>query len=111
MMEGREYLFRVCAENKMGPGPCVETKTPLLAIDPIEKPGEPENFRATDIDKNHVYLRWRKPDYDGGSPNISYNLECKVKDAEEWEKLSTGNLTDTFFLADKRVENQTYSFR
>uniref|UniRef100_A0A665TL04 Uncharacterized protein n=1 Tax=Echeneis naucrates TaxID=173247 RepID=A0A665TL04_ECHNA len=111
LMEGHEYLFRVCAENKMGPGPCVETRTPLLAIDPIEKPGEPENFRATDIGKNHVHLRWRKPDYDGGSPNLSYNLECKAKDAEEWEKLNTGILTDTFFLADKCVENQTYTFR
>uniref|UniRef100_A0A8C4IEU0 Titin n=1 Tax=Dicentrarchus labrax TaxID=13489 RepID=A0A8C4IEU0_DICLA len=111
LMEGHEYLFRVCAENKMGPGPSVETKVPLLAIDCIEKPGEPENFRATDIGKNHVYLRWRKPDYDGGSPNISYNLECKAKDAEEWEKLNTATLTDTFFLADKCTENQTYTFR
>uniref|UniRef100_A0A8C9ZGA7 Titin n=1 Tax=Sander lucioperca TaxID=283035 RepID=A0A8C9ZGA7_SANLU len=111
MMEGHQYLFRVCAVNKVGPGPCVETKTPLLAIDPIEKPGEPENFRATDIGKNYVCLRWRKPDYDGGSPNISYNLECIAKDAEEWVKLNTGVLTDTFFLADKCAENHTYTFR
>lgn len=112
MMEGHEYLFRVCAENKMGPGPCVETKTPLLAIDPIENPGEPENFRATEIGKHHVYLRWRKPDYDGGSANISYNLEFKDKDADtEWDKLSSDNLTDTFFLADKCLENHTYTFR
>jgi len=111
LMEGHEYLFRVCAENKMGPGPSVEIKTPLLAIDPIEKPGEPENFRATDIGKNHVHLRWRKPDYDGGSPNLSYNLEFKAKDAEQWDKLNTSTLKDTFFLAQKCVENQTYTFR
>lgn len=111
MMEGKEYLFRVSAVNKMGPGPTVETKTPLLAIDPIEKPGEPENFRATDIGKNYVYLRWRKPDYDGGSPNLSYNVECMAKDGEKWEKLNAGTLTDTFFLADKCTENHTYSFR
>ena len=111
LMEGHEYLFRVCAENKLGPGPTVETKTPLLAIDPIEKPGEPENFRATDIGKNHVYLRWRKPDYDGGSRSISYNLECKAKDAEEWEELNTDLLNNTFFMADKCTENQTYTFR
>lgn len=111
LMEGHEYLFRVCAVNKMGPGPTVETKTPVLAIDPLEKPGEPENFKVTDIGKNYVHLRWRRPDYDGGSPNLSYNLECKVKDAEEWEKLNSGTLTDTFFLADKCVENQVYTFR
>lgn len=111
LMEGHEYLFRVCAENKMGPGPTVETKIPLLAIDPIENPGEPEKFRATDIGKNHVHLRWRKPDYDGGSPNLSYNLEYKAKDAEEWEKLNPGILKDTFFLVDKCVENKMYTFR
>lgn len=111
LMDGHEYLFRVCAVNKLGPGPTVETKTPLLAIDPIQKPGEPEKFRATDIGKNFVYLRWRKPDYDGGSLHLSYNLECKDKDAEAWEKLNTGVLTDTFFLADKCVENHTYTFR
>ncbi|KAK1902396.1 Titin, partial [Dissostichus eleginoides] len=111
LMDGKEYLFRVSAVNKMGAGPTTETKTPLLAIDPIENPGEPENFRATDIGKNYVYLRWRKPDFDGGSPNISYNLECKSKDAEDWEKLNNTILTDTFFLADKCKENQTYTFR
>lgn len=111
LMEGHEYLFRVCAVNKIGLGPSVETKTPLLAIDPLEKPGEPENFKASDIGKHHVHLTWRRPDYDGGSPNLSYNLECKAKDAEEWQKLTTGTHTDTFFLADKCTENQTYTFR
>lgn len=111
LMEGHEYFFRVCAANKIGPGPSVETKTPTLAVDRIEKPGEPENFRATEIGKNFVYLRWRKPDYDGGSPNLHYKIESKTKDAEEWQKLNTSPLTDTFFLADKCVENQTYTFR
>uniref|UniRef100_A0A8C7YJ26 Titin n=1 Tax=Oryzias sinensis TaxID=183150 RepID=A0A8C7YJ26_9TELE len=111
LMEGHEYFFRVCAANKIGPGPSVETKTPTLAVDCIEKPGEPENFRATEIGKNFVYLRWRRPDYDGGSPNLHYNIESKTKDAEEWQKLNTSPLTDTFFLADKCVENQTYTFR
>lgn len=111
LMDGHEYLFRVSAVNKIGPGPTVETKTPLLAVDPLQKPGEPENFRVSDIGKNHVYLRWRKPDYDGGSPSISYNLECKANNAEKWEKLNTNILSDTFFLADKCIENQTYNFR
>uniref|UniRef100_A0A3Q3B442 Uncharacterized protein n=1 Tax=Kryptolebias marmoratus TaxID=37003 RepID=A0A3Q3B442_KRYMA len=131
LMEGHEYLFRVCAVNKLGPGPAVELKSPLLAIDPIEKPGEPENFRATDIGKNFVYLRWRKPDYDGGSPNLSYNLEYKwkkpdydggsrnlgyhiekkPKEADEWERLHKGAIKETYFMADRCIENQIYQFR
>ena len=111
LMEGHEYLFRVCAVNKCGLGPTTETKVPILAIDPIEKPGEPENFHITDIGKNHVFLKWRKPDYDGGSPNISYNLEFKTKDAEQWEELNPDLLTSTFFMADKCTEKQIYQFR
>lgn len=111
LMEHHEYFFRVCAENKCGPGPTTETKTPILAIDPIEKPGEPENFHITDIGKNFVFLKWRKPDYDGGSPNLGYHLERKSKDSEEWERLHKGIIKETYFMVDKCIENQIYLFR
>jgi len=111
LMENHEYLFRVSAENKCGPGPATETKTPILAIDPLQKPSEPENFHVSDIGKHFVFLKWRKPDYDGGSPNLGFHLERKAKDAEEWEKVHEGVLKETFFMVDKCVENQTYQFR
>lgn len=112
LLEGHEYLFRVSAANKCGPGPTIETKVPILAVDRIEKPGEPEKFHVTDITKNSVSLRWRRPDYDGGCPNLFYNLERKAKDAEEWEELTPDTLLkDTFFTVEKCVENQVYVFR
>jgi titin len=111
LMEGHEYLFRVCAVNKCGPGPTVETKQPTLAIDPINKPGEPENFHVTDVGKNFVFLKWRRPDYDGGSPNIGYALESKEAGAAEWVPLHEDLITSTYFMADKCVEKQTYQFR
>lgn len=111
LMENHEYLFRVTAENKCGPGQATETKTPILAIDPLQKPSEPENFHVADVGKNFVFLRWRKPDYDGGSPNLGYILEKKVKDAEKWESSHDGIIKNTFFMVDKCVENQIYHFR
>uniref|UniRef100_A0A663DXV2 Titin n=1 Tax=Aquila chrysaetos chrysaetos TaxID=223781 RepID=A0A663DXV2_AQUCH len=91
-IKNREYFFRVCAENKIGPGPCIETKTPILAINPIDKPGEPENLHIAEKGKTFVYLKWRRPDYDGGSPNLSYHVERKLKDSDEWERVHKGML-------------------
>uniref|UniRef100_A0A3Q3GUT0 Titin n=1 Tax=Labrus bergylta TaxID=56723 RepID=A0A3Q3GUT0_9LABR len=51
LTEGCEYFFRVSAENKIGAGPTIESKTPVLAVDPIEKPGEPIDFQISEIGK------------------------------------------------------------
>ena len=51
LLANNEYYFRVCAENKVGVGPTIETKTPILAINPIDRPGEPENLHIADKGK------------------------------------------------------------
>uniref|UniRef100_A0A8C4S5K6 Titin n=1 Tax=Erpetoichthys calabaricus TaxID=27687 RepID=A0A8C4S5K6_ERPCA len=83
----------------------------VLAIDPVEKPGEPENLHIADVGKTFVLLKWRKPDYDGGSPNLSYHVERKLKDSEEWERVHKGSIKETHFMVDKCIENQIYQFR
>ncbi|MFT7799598.1 titin-like, partial [Arapaima gigas] len=89
----------------------IKARNDFLAIDPVAKPGEPENFHVSDIGKNFVFLRWRRPDYDGGSPNLTYNLERKAKDADEWERVHKATIKETFFMVDKCTENQIYQFR
>lgn len=111
LTEGCEYFFRVSAENKIGAGPPTETKTPVLAVDPIEKPGEPIDFHISEIGKTFCFLKWKKPDYDGGSRNLGYHVEKKPKEAEEWERLHKGAIKETYFMADRCIENQIYQFR
>lgn len=111
LMESCEYLFRVSAENKCGPGPTTETRTAIMAVDPVEKPGEPENLHIADIGKTFVFLKWKKPDHDGGSRNLGYHVERKPKEAEEWERLHRGAIKETYFMADRCIENQIYQFR
>lgn len=111
LTEGCEYFFRVSAENKIGAGPFTETKTPVLAVDPIEKPGEPIDFHISEIGKTFCFLKWKKPDYDGGSRNLAYHVEKKPKSSEEWERLHKGAIKETYFMADRCIENQIYQFR
>uniref|UniRef100_A0A3B5A7Q4 Titin n=1 Tax=Stegastes partitus TaxID=144197 RepID=A0A3B5A7Q4_9TELE len=111
LSEGCEYFFRVSAENKIGAGPPTETKAPVLAVDPIEKPGEPIDFQISEIGKTFCFLKWKKPDYDGGSRNLAYHVEKKPKEAEEWERIHKGAIKETYFMADRCIENQIYQFR
>ncbi|KAJ0005322.1 hypothetical protein NQD34_015216 [Periophthalmus magnuspinnatus] len=111
LTEGCEYFFRVSAENKIGAGPPTETKNAVLAVDPIEKPGEPLDFHIAEIGKTFCFLKWRKPDYDGGSKNLAYHVEKKPKEAEEWERIHKGAIKETYFMADRCLENQLYQFR
>lgn len=111
LTESCEYFFRVSAENKIGTGPPTETKTPVLAVDPIEKPGDPIDFHISEIGKTFCFLKWKKPDYDGGSRNLGYHIEKKPKEADEWERLHKGAIKETYFMADRCIENQIYQFR
>uniref|UniRef100_A0A3P8WE38 Fibronectin type-III domain-containing protein n=1 Tax=Cynoglossus semilaevis TaxID=244447 RepID=A0A3P8WE38_CYNSE len=107
LTEGCEYFFRVSAENKIGVGPPSETKSPIVAVDPIEKPGEPVDFQIAEIGKTFCYLKWKKPDYDGGSRNLAYHIEKKPKEAEEWERLHKG----TYHKVKGLLKGNEYVFR
>jgi len=108
LTEGCEYFFRVSAENKIGSGPSIESKTAVLAVDPIEKPGEPIDFHIAEIGKTFCFIKWKRPDYDGGSRAIGYHVEKKPKEAEDWERLHKGAIKETYFMADRCIENQVY---
>uniref|UniRef100_A0A3Q2EIM8 Titin n=1 Tax=Cyprinodon variegatus TaxID=28743 RepID=A0A3Q2EIM8_CYPVA len=131
LLESHIYEFRVAAENSVGIG---EPSTPTVfykALDPIFRPGPPQNPKVTDTTKSSVFLSWGKPVCDGGCEIQSYIVECSIAtepvvqpdapdesvsatdvSAEEWIICTppTGVKTTKFEVKNLK-ENQAYKFR
>lgn len=80
----KEYKFRVRAVNKKGASePLASTKN-VLARDPYDEPSKVPDCELVDWDKEHVKLKWKAPEKDGGAPIEKYVIEIKDKFASEW---------------------------
>uniref|UniRef100_A0A7M4F5W2 Titin n=1 Tax=Crocodylus porosus TaxID=8502 RepID=A0A7M4F5W2_CROPO len=106
--EGLEYEFRVSAENIVGIGKVSKVSELYVARDPCDPPGRPE---AIVITRNYVTLKWKKPEYDGGSKITGYLVEKKELPDGRWMKASFTNVLETEFTVTGLVEDQRYEFR
>ena len=97
LRSGLSYRFRVQAENSEGrsqwSAPCVAQ----TAATPPLPPSAPTRSAASHSD---VTITWNPPEYDGGSPVISYELEMQpkcqtsIKDMpKEWMRVYEGSDT------------------
>uniref|UniRef100_A0A3Q4N6M0 Titin n=1 Tax=Neolamprologus brichardi TaxID=32507 RepID=A0A3Q4N6M0_NEOBR len=100
--DGVAYEFRVMAENMAGIGKPSKASEPILALDPVDPPGQPvpistgESVKVSekpqppgkitlkDVTKNSVTLSWEKPEHDGGSRVGCYVVEILPKGADKW---------------------------
>lgn len=107
---GKEYKFRVSAVNAEGESEPLETEHSIIAKNPFDEPGKPENVRATDWDKDHVDLAWTPPNNDGGSPVTGYIIEKKDKFGQ-WEKALEVPSDQCKATVPDLIEGQGYEFR
>lgn len=110
LTEGKEYKFRVSAVNAEGESEPLETEHSIIAKNPFDEPGKPENVRATDWDKDHVDLAWTPPANDGGSPLTGYVVEKKDKYGQ-WEKALEVPADQCKATVPDLIEGQGYEFR
>uniref|UniRef100_A0A3B4TD88 Immunoglobulin like and fibronectin type III domain containing 1, tandem duplicate 2 n=1 Tax=Seriola dumerili TaxID=41447 RepID=A0A3B4TD88_SERDU len=77
VVEGKEYLFRVTACNKCGPGEPAYIDEPVNVSSP--------NLRWRDKSASGIFLTWEPPKYDGGSSIRGYNVDRCQRGTDKWE--------------------------
>ncbi|KPU74929.1 uncharacterized protein Dana_GF19006, isoform G [Drosophila ananassae] len=107
---GNEYRFRVSAVNSEGESLPLLGEDAVVAKNPFDEPGKPENLRATDWDKDHIDLAWTPPLADGGSPIIGFIIEKKDKYGK-WEKAVEVPANQYEARVPDLTEGQAYEFR
>lgn len=106
-----EYEFRVTAVNDEGESTPLKTADHVIAKMPFVEASKPKNLEIFDWDKDHVKIKWAKPDKDGGAEITEYEIEVKEKSSKEWIKRKRVPASETTTIVEELKEGQTYEFR
>uniref|UniRef100_A0A4W5NW22 Fibronectin type-III domain-containing protein n=1 Tax=Hucho hucho TaxID=62062 RepID=A0A4W5NW22_9TELE len=110
VVEGKEYLFRVTACNKCGPGEPAYIDEPVNVSSPATVPDPPENLKWRDKSASGIFLTWEPPKWDGGTGIKGYNIERCQRGTDKWE--SCGDQVPELKLqVTGLIEGQWYAYR
>ncbi|XP_054161595.1 twitchin-like isoform X2 [Oppia nitens] len=109
----KEYKFRVRAVNKKGASEPLTAPKTYLAKDPYDEPSKPKDVEIVDWDRDHVDLKWKAPEKDGGAPIEKYIVESKDKFSADWVTALevSGNQLEGKVVPPAIKEGQQYQFR
>ena len=111
LTEGKEYFFRVAAQNEIGIGEFAELTEGIIAKSPFDAPDAPKKLTATDVTSSSMTLTWQPPESDGGSPITGYVLEKKSPNSGRWIRVSKSPIKDTTFTLEDLPEGEELEFR
>lgn len=106
--DGVAYEFRVIAENIAGIGKPSKVSEPMLALDPVDPPGQPVPIH---VSKNAITIQWTKPEYDGGFKITGYTVEKRDLPAGRWIRANFTNIIETTFTISGLTQDESYEFR
>lgn len=108
---GREYEFRVYAENKYGVSEPAATEQPIRARHPFDVPAAPGTPKGTESTDDSISIQWQRPRHDGGSPITGYAIEKRLISEEKWTRATHALVPDTWARLGGLIENHDYEFR
>ncbi|XP_023260119.1 titin-like, partial [Seriola lalandi dorsalis] len=105
------YLFRVCARNRVGSGPNVDTDKPVQAKNKFDVPEAPLNVIVGNVTKFGCTVSWEPPESDGGSPITSYIVELRDRTSVKWSPVQVTKADELSAIINDVIENKEYIFR
>ena len=105
---GVAYEFRVMAENMAGIGKPSKASEAILALDPVDPPGQPVPIF---VNKDVITIQWTKPEYDGGFKITGYTVEKKELPTGRWSRANFTNIIETAFTVSGLTQDASYEFR
>lgn len=108
---GKDYEFRVIAENMYGQSDPAVTSEPIRARHPFDPPGAPGAPRGIETSEDSITIQWTKPRHDGGSPITGYVIEKRLISEDKWTKASHALIPDLSLKVINLIENHEYEFR
>ncbi|XP_013419362.1 twitchin-like [Lingula anatina] len=109
LIEGKEYYFRVMAENGYGVGEPLGTDSPIVPAKVLTAPQPPAALRVMQTTKDSVVLSWDLPLDDGGKPVKGYVVEKLGPEAKNWVQIA--KLKDNKIKITDLTEGEEYLFR
>eukprot|EP00092_Neocalanus_flemingeri_P076019 GFUD01094257.1.p1 GENE.GFUD01094257.1~~GFUD01094257.1.p1 ORF type:complete len:1559 (+),score=423.64 GFUD01094257.1:143-4819(+) len=108
--EGKEYEFRVFAENEIGESEPLTTAKAIVAKNQYSVSLPPSQPDVTEWNERCMTIRWKAPIDDGGMPVYAYTVEARTTGGEWqiWECLDTPVTKATM---QKLQKGQEYQFR
>lgn len=108
---GRDYEFRVFAENQYGLSDAAQTAQPIRARHPFDVPGAPGAPKGTESTDDSISILWQRPRHDGGSPITGYTIEKRLISDDKWTRATHALVPDTWARIGGLIENHDYEFR
>ncbi|KAI0982140.1 hypothetical protein GJ496_002986, partial [Pomphorhynchus laevis] len=112
LKEGRQYDFRVMAENSVGVGEPLVTDEPIVAKNPYDRPGATNKPNVVNRDRKHIVIEWKQPEDDGGAPVVGYIVERKESESGSWKPVHRDDYITGLKFTDNQVKaNAPYEYR
>ncbi|XP_067613922.1 twitchin isoform X10 [Eurosta solidaginis] len=108
---GKDYDFKVYAENKYGQSDPATTSEPIRARHPFNIPNAPGIPRCIESNEDSITITWTKPRHDGGSPITGYIIEKRLLSDDKWMKALQAHWPGLTCRIPNLIENGEYEFR